>query len=209
MPLQNRVAPDGEILASAARGTMMGNRGGQLHKADRSLSSRRWVSRQWICCEIEFRGRQRQVMGPRSYTELFFLDEATALAAGHRPCFECRRKDARRFAESFRLACGLETAPSAVEMDKVLHSERLAQSGSKRTFPAYLDSLPAGTIVRVGDLFALYWDARLYPWSFEGYGNALSRAPPTDVEVATPRTIVEVLRHGYRPRVHFSAGIAG
>ena len=103
MPLQNRVTPEGEIIATAARGTMMGNRGGCLHRPDKTLGRRRWVTRQWICCELRFRGRHRVVMTPGQYTELFFLDEATALAAGHRPCFECRwltrshlRADGRR-----------------------------------------------------------------------------------------------------------------
>src|SRR6185312_7493852 len=89
MSLQNRVDPYGELLATPARGTMFGNRGGKFHRDDKRLASRRWVSRQWICCVLKFKGRQRNVWG-RYYTELFFLDEVTALAAGHRPCFECR-----------------------------------------------------------------------------------------------------------------------
>src|SRR5438067_5654207 len=98
MPMQNRITPLGEIVAVPFRGLFMGNRGGRLHRDDRSLSGRRWVSRAWICCVLEFKGRHRAVWGD-SYTELFFLDEPTALAAGHRPCFECRRRDAMRFAE--------------------------------------------------------------------------------------------------------------
>ena len=96
-PLQNRVTPFGDIAAVSARGGMMGNRGGRLHGPERRLGRRRWASRAWICCELAFRGRQRVVMG-ESYTELFFLDEAVALAAGHRPCFECRRREARAVA---------------------------------------------------------------------------------------------------------------
>ena len=94
MPLQNRVTPTGEIIATTARGTMMGNRGGAFHTAAQTLTHRRWKTKAWICCVIEFKGRHRVVMSPNRYTELFFLDEATALAAGHRPCFECRRADA-------------------------------------------------------------------------------------------------------------------
>src|SRR5262249_30089580 len=100
MSLQNRVDPFGELFASPARGTLMGNRGGKFHADDRHLTGRRWVSRQWICCVLAFKGRRRDVWG-RYYTELFFLDEVTAFAAGHRPCFECRRKDAERFATLF------------------------------------------------------------------------------------------------------------
>ena len=99
MPLQNRVRPDGEIIATPHRGLLLGNRGGAFHLPDRTLGTRRWASRQWIACVLEFKGRHRAaMMQPNRYTELFFLDEATALAAGHRPCFECRRRDAERFA---------------------------------------------------------------------------------------------------------------
>src|SRR6185437_4501098 len=121
MPLQNRVSPFGELFATPARGTLMGNRGGKFHGDDKTLARRRWVSRQWICCVLDFRGRQRDVWG-RYYTELFFLDEVTAFAAGHRPCFECRRKDAEQFATLFS---GKKVRASATLMDKVLHAERL------------------------------------------------------------------------------------
>jgi len=117
--LQNRVTPFGEIVATPARGLSMGNRG-ILHDDRRRLGRRRWTHKAWICCVTEFRGRRRQVMAPGRYTELFFLDEAVALAAGHRPCFECRRAAANAFA-----ACwGGE--PRAPDMDRVLHAERLA-----------------------------------------------------------------------------------
>ena len=101
MPLQNRVDPFGELFAAPARGLFMGNRGGRIHTDDRKLTKRRWASRQWICCVLDFKSRQRDVWG-RYYTELFFLDEVTALAAGHRPCFECRRKDAEAFAGAWQ-----------------------------------------------------------------------------------------------------------
>ncbi|MEL7303179.1 MAG: hypothetical protein AAGJ53_05760, partial [Pseudomonadota bacterium] len=131
-PLQNRVRPDGEIVAISERGTMMGNRGGRIHTTDKTLSRRRWASHHWICCVLEFRGRQREVMAPRSYTELFFLDEATAFAAGHRPCFECRRADANRFAEVFAETRSdsdsgdtvKTTRATVAEIDAVLHAER-------------------------------------------------------------------------------------
>jgi len=98
VPLQNRVSPFGDVFATPARGTMMGNRGGRLHRDDRTLGSRRWASKQWICCVLSFNDRHRDVWGA-SYTELFFLDEVTAFAAGHRPCFECRRREAESFAQ--------------------------------------------------------------------------------------------------------------
>src|SRR5665647_109876 len=143
MPLQNRVTPFGELTISPARGTLMGNRGGRFHSDERRLTARRWASRQWICCVLDFKGRQRDVWG-RFYTELFFLDEVTALAAGHRPCFECRRADAVTFAEKISETSSRASAP---EMDRVLHDERLA-GRDKRVHPYFLDDLPDGVVLR-------------------------------------------------------------
>src|SRR6476646_8354138 len=130
MPLQNRVTPFGELIASPARGTLLGNRGGRIHDDERKLTARRWTSKQWICCQLDFNNRHRKVWGD-GYTELFFLDEVTALAAGHRPCFECRRADAKAFAEKWAEAWG-GGIPYAPEMDEVLHAERLT-GREKRT----------------------------------------------------------------------------
>src|SRR5207342_3222209 len=135
MPLQSRVSPLGETFAAPARGTLMGNRGGRLHDAQRKLSARRWVNRAWICCKLAFNDRHRKVWG-NSYTELFFLDEVTAFAAGHRPCFECRRKDAERFALLFS---GKEKRAAAPAMDAVLHVERLV-GVAKRAHVRELDT---------------------------------------------------------------------
>src|SRR5436305_15061795 len=140
MPLQNRVTPAAELVAVPVRGLFMGNRGGRLHRDDRRLGSRRWTSRAWICCLLEFKGRHRAVWGD-SYTELFFLDEPTALAAGHRPCFECRRRDAMRFAASWAAARNEPVPPRAAEMDRVLHAERLDGRG-KRRHRLPIDTLP-------------------------------------------------------------------
>ena len=128
-PLQNRVFPDGLIVATPHRGTMYGNRGGRIHDpvTRQFHPNKRWASRQWICCVLQFKDQQRPLMGP-GYTEMFFLDEVTALAAGHHPCFECRRKDAMRFAHVWRNDGTRETAP---EMDRVLHGQRLEEK-SKR-----------------------------------------------------------------------------
>src|SRR5476649_2859048 len=139
-PLQNRVDPFGELIATPARGLFMGNRGGRIHTASRKLRKRRWASRQWICCVLDFKGRQRDVWG-RFYTELFFLDEVTALAAGHRPCFECRRADAVAFAAAWARAFGLQIPPRAPEMDKVLNAERL-EGMRKRVHRLKIDTLP-------------------------------------------------------------------
>jgi hypothetical protein len=207
MPLQNRVTPSGEIIATPQRGLMMGNRGGAFHRPDRTLGVRRWASRQWICCVLSFKDRHRAVMQPNRYTELFFLDEATALAAGHRPCFECRRNDALRFASAWAQARHLPVRPTAPEMDEVLHAERLDAGGGKRTFPASAGDLPAGTFVRLdppGPDY-LYDGKRLFPWSPDGYGPPRDAAPGLPVRVLTPASIVAVLSAGYRPMLHASA----
>src|SRR5437868_4891092 len=145
MPLQNRVDPFGELIATPVRGLFFGNRGGRIHTDDKRLTRRRWASRQWICCVLQFKNRQRDVWG-RYYTELFFLDEPTALAAGHRPCFECRRKDAEAFAAAWARARHLGSAPRAHEMDLVLHPERL-DGRAKRRHRFALDALPDGAMM--------------------------------------------------------------
>lgn len=197
-PLQNRVTPGGEIISTPARGTLMGNRGGRLHK-DFALQSRRWASRQWISCVLSFNGRQRTVMGD-SYTELFFLDEATAIAAGHRPCFECRRQDALYFATRFADVAGQAGRARAPDMDRILHEERTA--GPWQT-PA--DALPTGAIYRHLDQFWLVFGRDALMWEAEGYRARLPIPDGTVVEVLTCRTMTRVLAAGFRPGIHPSA----
>ena len=203
MALQNRVDPFGELFADPARGTLMGNRGGRFHTDARTLTARRWASRQWICCVLAFKGRHRDVWG-RFYTELFFLDEPTALAAGHRPCFECRRRDAENFAEYWRKAHGQRERPRAAEMDRVLHRERLA-GRAKRRHRRSIDDLPDGALIAVDDTaFAVRGD-RLLRWTPAGYDAALLRPLGSMVDVLTPPMIVDVLAAGYQPLWHPSA----
>ncbi len=133
MPLQNRVTPTGDIIATPHRGLFTGNRGIIHDPATKTLLRKRWSSPAWITCVCEFRGWRRQVMGRRSWTELFFLDEATAFAAGHRPCFFCRRDDANRFRAAWEKGNGVADI-RAREMDAVLHRERL-ERGKKRLHP--------------------------------------------------------------------------
>ena len=207
MPLQNRVTPTGEIIAHPARGLVMGNRGGVLHRPDRTLSERRWVSRQWICCVLSFNGRRRTVMSPNRYTELFFLDEATALAAGHRPCFECRRADALLFASLWAAVYGASQRAKAADMDISLHAERLYGDGAKRTHPAALDELPVGCIVIDARLQSshLVLSDRLMKWTPAGYFDAIARPTGLRVQTLTPPAIISVLKTGYRPVLHPSA----
>ena len=204
MPLQNRVTPFGEIIATQQRGMFMGNRGGQIHDiATKSLGGRRWASKAWICCLTAFKDRQRAVMGA-SYTELFFLDEVTAFAAGHRPCFECRRHDSLAFSDLWRTARDLTERPRAAEMDAVLHRERL-DGKSKRTHPANLKDLPNGCAINLdGEAWALNGD-RLLRWTAGGYIEARPRNILGPADVLTPPSIVAVLRAGYRPVWHPSA----
>ncbi len=205
MPLQNRMTPHGEIVAHPARGTMFGNRGGRIHTPERTLMTRRWASRAWICCVLGFKGRQRLIMAPNSYTELFFLDEATALAAGHRPCFECRRQAALEFFECHRTACGLNERLKAQPFDELMQADRL-DGKQQRTFEAKVQTVPDGAfILDDGKAFVVSGD-RLLEWSFGGYISAKSKPRSGNVQVLTPRMVVEVLRVGYKPGFHPSAG---
>ena len=200
MPLPNRVSPFGELFATPARGTLMGNRGGRIHTDDRTLTRRRWASRQWICCVLDFKGRQRDVWG-RYYTELFFLDEVTAFAAGHRPCFECRRKDAEHFAILFS---GKGKRATATAMDQALHAERL-DGKVKRLHRRVLDSLPDGAMIaRDGETFAVRGE-HLLKWTHEGYTEAMPRPRGLEVDVLTPSSILKVLEAGYVPQWHSSS----
>jgi hypothetical protein len=181
MPLQNRVMPTGEIVADAGRGLMMGNRG-CLHGRDRQLGVSRWRSRAWICCVLEWRGVRRDPMPPGRWTALFFLDEATALAAGHRP---------RR--------------PAARDMDAVLHRERVGHLRRQLTHRSPPGELPDGVMIRAGGDAGLWLAGRLWPWSFGGYGAPARVSAPGAVEVLTPPSTVATIAAGYRPLVHPSA----
>ena len=197
MTLRNRVTPFGDLTITPARGLLMGNRGGRLHDAQRNLSARRWASKQWICCKLGFNNRHRTVWGD-SYSELFFLDEVTAFAAGHRPCFECRRKDANAFAALFP---GKHKAP---DMDAVLHGERL-DGKSKRRLRRALDALPDGVMIALGDDGFTVRGKYLLRWTSAGYDEKRERPEGVDVDVLTPPSIVAVLAEGYAPLWHPSA----
>jgi hypothetical protein len=208
VPLQNRVTPSGEIVAHPGRGMLMGNRG-CIHNPDQTLGTSRWRTRMWICCVLYWRGRRLEVMPPRSrWTALFFLDEATALAAGHRPCGYCRRDDHLWLADRWRSASGLGRRPKAAEMDVTLHAERVDQrTRGKQTHPAVAADLPDGAMVRRDGGPALLCQGTLRPWSFEGYRPPEPVTPATRLTVLTPPSLVGALAAGYRPLVHPSAGV--
>src|SRR4051812_40800180 len=205
-PLQNRVLPTGEIVAEPFRGRLMGNRG-CLHDLDRRLGVSRWRSKMWIACVLRWGDIRRDVMPPGRWTALFFLDEATALAAGHRPCGYCRRADHLAFGQAWRAAQGLARPPRAAEMDVELHRERVDRARRKLSWPAAVADLPDGTMVTHEAMTALVSDQQLLPWSFTGYGAPVAVARPTTVRVLTPPKIVAALAAGYRPLVHPSAGV--
>jgi len=204
MPLQNRVTPTGEIVAHGSRGLMMGNRG-CLHGQGRGLGVSRWRSKLWICCLLEFKGVQRDPMPPGRWTALFFLDEATALSAGHRPCAYCRRPDYLAFTQAWRAARQLPRSPRATEMDAALHAERTDRSRRKLSHRADVAELPDGVMVRLGGEPGLLVGGQVHPWSFAGYGAPAEPAPAGPVEVLTPPSIVAAITAGYPPLVHHSA----
>ena len=206
MPRQNRVSPWGEIIAVPDRGMFMGNRG-TLHDDKGLLTSQRWTRKAWVTCVLSFKGRHRQVMAPGQYTELFFLDEATALAAGHRPCGTCRRDDYHRFkllwASVNAARVGL-TDPDIGGIDSTLHQERFISSGLQDRWRPSLKELPDGAFVVLDDLDTawLIWGNELLEWSPGGYRNRIKRPTDQSVTVLTPRSIVAVLEAGYVPELH-------
>jgi hypothetical protein len=193
--LPNRVDPFGALISTPERGRWLGNRGGRFHgEQTKAVPGRPWATKQWICCVLAFRSRRRNVWA-RGYTELFFMDEATALAAGHRPCFECRRADAVAFAAAWGRANGTPP-PRAPEMDAVLHAERL-DGRSKRLHRMRADDLPDGAMIaRDGQAWLVKGDV-LLPWSPEGYGPAVARPAGNEADVLTPPSIVATIRAGY------------
>ncbi len=203
MPLQNRVTPTGDIVADPHRGLFTGNRGIIHDPATRTLLRKRWSSPAWITCLCEFRGWRRKVMGGRSWTVLFFLDEATAFAAGHRPCFFCRRDDANRFRAAWQKGNGVSSI-LARDIDAVLHRERLDR-GKKRLHPLPMpvEELPDGAMVQAGEESFLILRGKALRWSMAGYRkaeNALGEA-----KLLTPPSTLRALNAGYRPVLHPSA----
>ncbi|RIJ20539.1 hypothetical protein D1224_15625 [Henriciella barbarensis] len=205
MPLQNRVDPYAAIHADPARGTFMGNRGGCFHTTDRTLKRTHWKSRQWIICRLDFKGRKRELMAPGKYTELFFLDEATALAAGHRPCFECRREEARAFKDALVQAGVLDKSASVADIDGLIAGEVQERLRGKAMAEfAQADALPDGAIFDWDGGAWLKLGDRCLPWSFEGYRRPVT-APTVSVKVLTPHATLGALAAGYEPDIHLSA----
>lgn len=208
MPHQNRVTPFGDLIATPARGTFMGNRG-ILHDSEGNLTSKRWTHPHWVTCLLDFKGSKRELFTPGNYTELFFRDEATALAAGHRPCAACRRDDFRRFVAAWHKGnshLGLpENAPIG-EIDRILHRERVTCSREKVTFEAVIDDLPDGVYVtrpEAPQTACLIWRGDLHPWHSQGGGGdvPVPFLRGQKVTVLTPSSIVRAIAAGYQPHV--------
>jgi len=203
MPRQNRVTPFGDLIATAHRGTLMGNRG-CLHDAEQRVR-RAFDVKRWIICLLEFKGRRRRPMAPGRYTELFFLDEATALAAGHRPCAECQRQRYLTFREHWAPANAVAGVPSAAAIDEALHAERLDRQG-KRTYTERLSRLPSGVMVADDAGRAHLWlSGVMRAWAPSGYEPPLARSGDGAVRVLTPPSIVRAIARGYAVGLHGSA----
>jgi len=198
MPRQNRVQPTGEIIAIPTRGAFLGNRG-VLHDETAHhhghLTHRRWRHKAWVCCVLAFKNRRRRLMAPNRYTELFFFDEAVALAAGHRPCCECRRADYT----AYLAAAGHRGR--VTEFDTRLHAARaIPRTFGQRRQDADCADLPDGTFVLTEEGPALIWQDAMHPFLPSGYADPVAK-PTGRVCVLTPNPTLTALREGYRPVV--------
>lgn len=215
MPRRNRVTPWGVLVATAARGDVMGNRG-VLHDAHGHIV-RGHQGQRWIICRLHFKNRRREIMQPGRYTELFFLDEATALAAGHRPCAECMRARYDAYRHAWARAhprAGCESLPSAPAIDAVLHAARLTANGDRHTGVIRAADVPDGAMVcralnqpMCVEPVYLRWRGQWLRWSMTGYLplDSAGIAASEPLHVLTPQPTVDALRSGYTPCVHASA----
>jgi hypothetical protein len=200
--LQNRVNPHGDIIKTSARGAWIGNRG-QLHGNTKTIL-RPFKLKAWITCLLQFKGRHREVMSPGLWTELFFLDEATAFAAGHRPCFECRRDDANRFKTAWLAGnpgYGFDKKTAIGKIDEIIHQERIDKDGNKVTFDANIQDLPNGTFIQVNGEPYLVADSQLYHWTPAGYEKPGLPLRAGQVTALTPRSTVNAFSAGYLPQI--------
>lgn len=205
--LQNRVNPQGDIIQTKARGAWLGNRG-QLHGATKTIL-RPFKHKAWIICVLQFKNRHRQIMAPNLWTELFFLDEATAFAAGHRPCFECRRDAANQFKAAWlkgNPAYGFNAKTPIGKIDDVIHTERIGADYQKITFTAAIAGLPDGTFIYINNAPYLLACNQLHHWTLSGYDESLP-VPQGEVTVLTPYSIVQAFRAGYRPQMAIENGV--
>lgn len=205
MPLQNRADPFGLLHAVSERGSFMGNRGGCFHRDDQTLKPRQWASQRWIICQLQFKGRRRALMRPGHYTELFFLDEATALAGGHRPCFECRRQEAEAFRQALIRTGRLQPGASISEVDALAAGEMQQVLTGRRARETITPAqLPDGAMYAVEGKAFLVDAGHARAWSFSGYGPAL---PLHEAGTRlTPEISCAAINSGYEVALHTSIG---
>lgn len=206
MPLQSRVDPWGRLVAVTERGHWLGNRGCLVD--DQRNIVRPWRLKAWITCELEYKGKKRRVFSPGTWTELFFLDEAAAFAAGHRPCAFCRRSRYTEFKSAWLTANAgrVPSNPPIVEIDHVLHAERIGPGGAKKTFQMIYGDVPVGTFIELHGAAHVVSASGLARWSFRGYEPAEAPASHQNVSVLTPLSVVRMFSAGFRPQLHQSAG---
>lgn len=200
--LQNRVDPFGQLIKTPERGAWLGNRG-VIHNEQKQIV-RAYKIKAWITCVLEFRGRHREIMQPDRWTELFFLDEATAFSAGHRPCFQCRYKDHQRF-KAFWLKgnpqYGFDMKTPVAKIDDILQAERIAADKSKVTYYENIQNLRSGTFIIYDKKPHLLKNGQLYLWSPAGYEKRLSLPDVDKPRVLTPRSFVNMFNAGYVPQM--------
>jgi hypothetical protein len=200
--LQNRVDPFGKIIRTPERGAWLGNRG-VIHNEQQEIV-RPFKIKAWITCVLEFRGRRREVMTPDRWTELFFLDEATAFSAGHRPCFQCRYKDHQRFKEFWLKGnpqYGFNMKTPVAKIDDILQADRITAGKSKVTYEESPKALPDGTFVIYDNKPYLFKDHQFYLWTPGGYGSPIDVPAADKLPVLTPRSIVNMFSAGYVPQM--------
>lgn len=204
MPLQNRVNPNGELRAVKSRGEFLGNRG-IIHNDKKEIISH-FKIKSWVTCQLKFKGRKRELMAKRKYTELFFLDEATAFSAGHRPCGECRRLRYREFKQKWLEANKnllINDSINIASIDKIIHQERIAKK-QKITYQDKMNLLPNGTMIDIDSISYLIWNNKIFKWTFEGYQSTTICITNNDTTVLTPQSYVKMFKQGFIPTVHIS-----
>ena len=207
MPLQNRVDPWGELTFNPSKAaTLMGNRG-ILHDEHNTIV-RKWAHKGWVFCLPSFKGIKRpKPFSQGNYSELFFLDEATAFSAGHRPCAYCQRERFQEFKEAWLSANMAEANGCSIAMpviDKALHVERAMRGGGKNVYEAKLCDLPYGAMFEYKRRAYVAGTTLYYPWTFDGYGSPMSIDGTCLVKVLTPQSVIRVFANGFKPVFHTS-----
>ena len=207
MPLQNRVNPFGEIIATPHRGAWTGNRG-IIHNEDQKIT-KKFALKAWITCQLNYKNAKREVMTGRKWTELFFLDEATAFAAGHRPCAFCRNTDYKKFKALWLKANAgfYDLVDEKIQsIDAIIHKERLTKNGKNYYFE-HLNKLPDGVIIAFPDDFTKYFllkNGQLFEWQAQGYQELILPKENVEVAVLTPKSFVRIFETGFQPQIHES-----